>query len=562
MAKASKPREFVGQNSMHFKAETTAKFCRMRVPLYSRLLYRASSGAALVVYAIFLNLQAGFANPNLITNGTFASGNGWTSGSCGANAPEISNNPGNYGIPNAPVGTHFAEVECDNMSPTSTSDYLQQTLTTIASRVFVASIQATTRAQFNVGDKMIIYGAGTNIASVTTTNAWVAYVGNFLATTTSSVVRYASNGSVSGSDTLPGDSVGLMVDDAQVQQLAIVPNGVTIAENATANFTTFQVATNTQAATLTVVLSAASGNVKLASTTGLTITSGANNSPTITFTGTAAAINTALAAGVSYKPTLGFSGNDTITFNVTGGAATDAPTVPIVVTPLAATVAVRKITTGGVGGPFSFTQTNLASNPASITTVTAGTATPAAPTAVSVTAVNTAITITEAATAGFGTSSASCTDANTAVSGNPGSVGTLSGSTITILAANSRGGAQITCTFTNATASPNLSIAKTFAPSGPFSVGQTVTYTYVITNTGNVFMNNVKVKDLHGAPAVQVSLGAGGITGETLSTAGPYGGGASTNNVLNDGIWDVLPPGAAVTFTWAHTVTQAEIDHG
>jgi len=114
-----------------------------------------------------------------------------------------------------------------------------------------------------------------------------------------------------------------------------------------------------------------------------------------------------------------------------------------------------------------------------------------------------------------------------------------------------------------------MTIAKTYVltdigggTAGKADLNETVTYTYVITNNGNVPMTNVQVKDMHGTPAVQVSLGAGGITSETLTTPGPLGAGASTNSTANDGIWDVLAPGAAITLTWAHTVTQAEIDHG
>ena len=49
---------------------------------------------------------------------------------------------------------------------------------------------------------------------------------------------------------------------------------------------------------------------------------------------------------------------------------------------------------------------------------------------------------------------------------------------------------------------------------------------------------------------------------ETLTTPGPLGAGGSTNTIANDGIWDKLASGAAVTLTWVHIVTQAEIDHG
>ena len=107
-----------------------------------------------------------------------------------------------------------------------------------------------------------------------------------------------------------------------------------------------------------------------------------------------------------------------------------------------------------------------------------------------------------------------------------------------------------------------MTITKTFSPAGPFSVGQIVTYTYAIANNGNVSIQNVQVSDLHGAPPTLVTVGGSGIKGETLTNAGPQGAAASPDTTPNDGIWSVLSPGATVTFTWSHTVTQAEIDHG
>ena len=122
---------------------------------------------------------------------------------------------------------------------------------------------------------------------------------------------------------------------------------------------------------------------------------------------------------------------------------------------------------------------------------------------------------------------------------------------------------------TTIAAVPSLSIAKTFVltdlgggTAGKADLSETITYTYVITNNGNVPMTAVQVNDMHGTPAVAVPLGASGITSETLPTPGPWGAAASTNTTANDGIWDVLAPGASAIFTWVHTVTQAEVDHG
>jgi hypothetical protein len=124
------------------------------------------------------------------------------------------------------------------------------------------------------------------------------------------------------------------------------------------------------------------------------------------------------------------------------------------------TLKLQKTTTGGFGGPFTFAQTNLASAPASITTTAAATLTPAAPTAIDVTAIGTAITITETPAAGYAATAASCTDANSAITNNTGSFGTLAGNVLTIAAANVKAGADFTCAFTN-TKLPTIQVSKT-----------------------------------------------------------------------------------------------------
>ncbi len=117
--------------------------------------------------------------------------------------------------------------------------------------------------------------------------------------------------------------------------------------------------------------------------------------------------------------------------------------------------------------------------------------------------------------------------------------------------------------------SPLLSTVKSFVLTdtsgltpGKADLNEIVTYTYTVTNIGNVPMTNVSVSDLHGTPATVVPVGAGGITTETLIVPGPYGAAASTDATANDGVWSTLAPGASITFTWVHTVTQAEVDHG
>ena len=90
-------------------------------------------------------------------------------------------------------------------------------------------------------------------------------------------------------------------------------------------------------------------------------------------------------------------------------------------------------------------------------------------------------------------------------------------------------------TVSPATPSPALSIEKTADVSSGLSVGDLVTYTYAVQNTGNVTMNAVSVSDVH--------QGSG-----TLSAITP----ASVN----------LAPGDTQDFTSTYTVTQNDIDAG
>ena len=59
------------------------------------------------------------------------------------------------------------------------------------------------------------------------------------------------------------------------------------------------------------------------------------------------------------------------------------------------------------------------------------------------------MTLTETAAFGYTLTSASCTDANSLVTGNTGNFGSLLGNVLTISSTNVVSGADISCIFTN-----------------------------------------------------------------------------------------------------------------
>ena len=223
-----------------------------------------------------------------------------------------------------------------------------------------------------------------------------------------------------------------------------------------------------------------------------------------------------------------------------------AVTVPLTAP---ARVTLTKISSSGVGA-FSFTGTNGFGSQ-SITTTTSGTGVAGATKILNVT--NTVTTITETIPSGYALASATCTGMGTGSTATPN----LSTGALVLDSAATASGTNIACTFTNLKVAPNLSIIKmaSTTPSGGFKLGDTITYTYTITNTGNVPMSSVTVTDVHNGSGTL----AGPLNSTLVTDVAPVGD--STNVSGNSNSWDVLGPGDTITFISTYIVTQHDIDY-
>ena len=107
---------------------------------------------------------------------------------------------------------------------------------------------------------------------------------------------------------------------------------------------------------------------------------------------------------------------------------------------------------------------------------------------------------------------------------------------------------------TTLTQAPQLTMLKTADTAGPVSVGNVITYTFRVTNAGNVTVNNITVSDAFNG------LGSVPVPGSETQVTDAAPIGDSSDTTPANGTWSVLRPGDAITFTAPYTVTQSDID--
>lgn len=99
-----------------------------------------------------------------------------------------------------------------------------------------------------------------------------------------------------------------------------------------------------------------------------------------------------------------------------------------------------------------------------------------------------------------------------------------------------------------------MQVSKTASPTSNVSVGQMITYTYTVKNTGNVTIKNISLADVHNA------VGPAPVPGsETVSIDAPPLN-DSTDATAADGVWSNLAPGDTITFTATYIVQQSDVD--
>lgn len=209
------------------------------------------------------------------------------------------------------------------------------------------------------------------------------------------------------------------------------------------------------------------------------------------------------------------------------------------------TLQLRKISNGGTG-TFNFSGNNGFGS-AAITTITPGAVASIAEHVLA--NFSTATTATEAIPADYFITATSCSGL-----GSGTATPNFAAGTVLLDAAATAPGNVIVCTYTNERVNPALSILKTASTGGPVSVGDIITYTYRVTNTGNQLISAVTIAETFNG------TGTLPVPRNEFLLADNAPSGDSTDSAANNGLWTTLGPGDIVRFTAPYTVTQSDVD--
>ena len=122
--------------------------------------------------------------------------------------------------------------------------------------------------------------------------------------------------------------------------------------------------------------------------------------------------------------------------------------------------------------------------------------------------------------------------------------------TVAVTVSTTTGGSSTPLANAYTYAAPAISLVKSVTSSGPYNaVGQTISYQFVATNTGNVTLSSVGITDTQAAPAGSL-------------TSGPSCSSLSSPTGSCTGSTTSLAPGQSATFVATYTVTQADLTNG
>lgn len=116
---------------------------------------------------------------------------------------------------------------------------------------------------------------------------------------------------------------------------------------------------------------------------------------------------------------------------------------------------------------------------------------------------------------------------------------------------------------------PEIAVVKTHAlttdanSDGNYDIGDVVTYTYVVTNNGNVTLQNVTLTDAHDGLGSLSWTTPVSYTDNGTTPGGPTGTlSDSSNTDFTDSDWDVLGPKDVITWTATYTIQAGDFTAG